>query len=114
VSEHLLGVTDGNELWTDLNRAGLYLGTVWALILAALAIQPLARASIWGRAVFVAGAVYLGLVATWFAFSLDRSVLSNATSERRLWFAQATALVLLAAGVAWTRTHSIAVKLGPR
>ena len=99
---NLLAVSDRGELWSDLNRVGLYLGVAWTLALAALAIWRILGASIGARAVFALGAVYLALVATWFASSFDRGVLSNGTAERRLWLAQAAALVVLAAGVAWS------------
>jgi signal transduction histidine kinase len=104
---NLLAVSDRNDLWTDFNRVGFYLGVVWAFALAALAIWRLVRASTWGRAVFVAGAVYLGLVAAWFASSLDQGVLSNGSLERRLWLAQAAALAVLAVAVAgsWVRSR---------
>ena len=98
---NLLAVSDGAGLWTDLNRVGLYGGIAWALALTVLAAWRLIRASSWARPVFAAGAVYLGLVATWFAASLDQGLLWNGTLETRLWFAQAAALVVLATGVAW-------------
>jgi signal transduction histidine kinase len=98
---NLLAVSDGPGLWTDLNRVGLYVGIAWALALAALAAWRFVRASSWARPVFAAGAVYLGLVATWFAASLDQGLLWNGTLETPLWFVQAAALVALATGVAW-------------
>ncbi len=82
---NLLDVSDRDALWTDLNRVGVYLGVAWAFALAALALVKLARASVWARAVFAAGASYLGLVAAWFASSLDRGALASGTLERRLW-----------------------------
>ena len=91
---------------SDLNRVGLYLGLAWALALAALALVRLARASIWARAVFAAGAAYLLLVAAWFASSFDPGQLSDGTLERRLWLGQAVALVVLAAGIAWSWVRS--------
>jgi signal transduction histidine kinase len=103
---NLLGVSDRSALWTDLNRVGLYLGVGWALALGALAVAKLVRASVWARPVFAAGAVYLGLVAAWFASSLDLGVLSNDTLDRRLWLGQAAALLVLAGGVAWTWLRS--------
>jgi signal transduction histidine kinase len=103
---NLLDVWDRGALWTDLNRIGLYLGIGWALALAALVVAKLVRASVWARPVLAAGAVYLGLVAAWFASSLDRGVLSNDTPERRLWLGQAAALLVLAGGVAWTWVRS--------
>jgi signal transduction histidine kinase len=103
---NLLGIWDHAELWTDLNRAGLYLGITWALALAALALVKALRASMLARTVVAAGAVYLGLVAVWFASSLDRGVLSSDTLERRFWLGQAVALLVLAGGVAWIWVRS--------
>jgi signal transduction histidine kinase len=103
---NLLGISDREALWTDLNRVGVYLGVGWALGLTALALVKLARASVWARAVFAAGASYLGLVAAWFASSFDRGALAGGALERRLWLAQAAALFVLAAGVAWSWVRS--------
>ena len=103
---NLLAVSDHTELWADLNRVGLYLGLGWALAIAALAVVKLVRAGVWARPVFAAGAVYLGLVAAWFASSLDRGVLSNETLDRRLWLGQAAALLVLAGAVAWSWVRS--------
>jgi signal transduction histidine kinase len=99
---NLLTVTDRSDTWADLNRAGLYLGLGWAFALAALTTSRFVRASAGSRAVFAAGSCYLALVAAWFGYSLDRGVLSNGTAERRLWLAQAAALLVLVAGVAWS------------
>jgi signal transduction histidine kinase len=103
---NLLAFSDRSELWTDLNRVGLYLGLVSAVFLAALAIVRLVRASTWARAVFAVGAAYLGFVAAWFFSSLDRGQFSNGSLERRLWLAQAAALAVLAGGVAWNWVRS--------
>jgi signal transduction histidine kinase len=100
--DNLLSVSNRGELSADLTRVGLYLGIAWALALAALAFWRVARASVPARAVFAAGAVYLGLVAAWFAASLERGELSNDALERRLWLGQAAALIVLAAGVTWS------------
>ena len=98
---NLLAVSDDPGRWADLNRVGLYGGILWALALTLLAASRLMRASSWARPVFAAGTVYLGLVAIWFAASLDQGLLWDSTLEMRLWFAQAAALVVLATGVAW-------------
>ena len=103
---NLLAVSDNEALSSDLNRVGVYLGLAWALALAALALVRLARASIWARAVFASGAAYLLLAAAWFASSFDPGQLSDGTLERRLWLGQAVALVVLAAGVAWSWARS--------
>jgi signal transduction histidine kinase len=103
---NLIRVSDGGGLYADLNEVGLYLGVAWALALATLAAYRLVGGSIWARAIFAAAAAYLVLVAAWFASSLDRRVLWNGMLEQRLWLGQAVALVVLAAGVAWTWVRS--------
>ena len=52
--------------------------------------------------VVLAGCLYLSLVAAEFVVSLRRGFLSNDPLDRRLWSAEAVALVLLAAAVAWS------------
>jgi signal transduction histidine kinase len=99
---NLLAVSDRNDLWTDLNRAGLYLGLAWALALASLILVRITHASNWARPIVAAGVAYLTFVAGGIALSLDRGELSNGAMERRLWLVQAAALVVLSAGVAWS------------
>jgi signal transduction histidine kinase len=107
---NLVLVSDRGDLAEDLTRTGLYLGVAWAAGLALLAAWKLTRES--GRAlrtdgpVLAAGGVYLGLVATWYASSLDDAILSGGTLERRLWLGQAAALIALAAAAAWSRARS--------
>jgi signal transduction histidine kinase len=103
---NLVNLADNSEAVRELNRAGVYLGLVWAIALAVLLALKLARRS---RAllrtsgpVLAAGVVYVSLVAAVFAASLDDGLLSNGTLERRLWFGQAIALVLLTLGVGWS------------
>jgi signal transduction histidine kinase len=98
---NLLLISDRSDVWADLNRVGLYIGLAWAIVLAALAALRLVRASSWARAVFAAGTAYLVLVGAWFAASRDRGLLEYGTTERRLWLAQAGALLALMLGVAW-------------
>ena len=85
----------------DLTRAGLYFGVAWAVALAGLAAWKLVRGSRVTRPVTVAAVVYLLLVATTFSISLDRGFVGNGVDERRLWFAQAAALLALASFAAW-------------
>jgi signal transduction histidine kinase len=98
---NLLVVTDHGALADDLIRAGIYLGLAAALGVSALTLVKLARASSAARLMLAAGAVYLGLVAASLAVSLDRGFLTHGTLERRLWLAQAAALVVVAVGVVW-------------
>jgi signal transduction histidine kinase len=53
------------------------------------------------RFVFIPAAAYLAFVVAQDAAFLDRGFLFNGTLERRLWLAQAAALVALATAVAW-------------
>ena len=99
---NLVLVADRGGLAEDLTRAGVYVGVAWALALALLAVLVLVRASSAARSVLAAGTAYLGLVAAMDAIWLDRGVLANAALERRLWLAQAVALVALVLGVAWS------------
>jgi signal transduction histidine kinase len=96
---NLLAVADRATFASDLTRAGIYLGVVWALALTALSTLRLRRAAT--RPVVVAGTAYLVLVTATFAVSLDRGSLSNGTLERRLWLGEAAALVGMTAAVAW-------------
>jgi signal transduction histidine kinase len=99
---NLVLVADRAELADDLTRIGVYLGVGWAVALAALATMRLARGTVATRPVFAAGVAYLCFLAATFAVSLDRGFLSNGTVERRLWIAEAIALVALALGVGWS------------
>ena len=104
--ENLVLVDGSVGRFEDLNQAGIDLGLVWALGLAALLIVRLLRSTtalrrlIWP--VVVAATVYLGLVAADFAHSLDRGLLSNDATDVDLRLAQAAALLAVSLGVAWT------------
>ena len=104
--ENLVLVDGSVGRFEDLNQAGIDLGLVWALGLAALLIVRLLRSTtalrrlIWP--VVVAATVYLGLVAADFAHSLDRGLLSNDATDVDLRLAQAVALLALSLGVAWS------------
>ena len=95
----------------ELNRIGVYAGLAWSLALIALLTVRLARSTpalrrlVWP--IVVAAAVYLGAVAGDFAHSLDRGMLGNDQTDRRLWLAEGVALVALALGVlgGWVRRH---------
>jgi hypothetical protein len=98
---NLLLVSDMGGLAEDLTRAGVYVGVVWALALAGLALLRLLLAPNAVRPILAAGAAYLGLVAAMFVVSIDRGFLSPTTVERRLWLMQAAALVAIVLGVSW-------------
>ena len=82
--------------WTV--AAIVLIATRWALSSAARqrATAPL----------LVAGSLYLALVAADFAVSTSRGYLSNGPTDQRLWLGQAVALILLVAGVGWTRVRA--------
>ncbi len=89
-----------------LTRAGVYVGLAWVTVVIGLLGQRLACASVAMRGlvapVWVAGGLYLSMVAAEFVVSLHRGFLSNDPLDRRLWSAQAVTLVLVAAAVAWS------------
>jgi signal transduction histidine kinase len=99
---NLLALADDGGLADDLTRAGIYLGFVWAVVLALLMLVRLVRASSARRGLLVAGAGYMSVVAWAFAASFDRGFLWNGTLERRLWWAEAGLLVAIAMTVAWS------------
>jgi signal transduction histidine kinase len=89
----------------SLNRAGIYLGLTWSLLVILLAAGDLVRATPARRRlaapVVIAGCAYLGLVAAGFAHSLHRGFLGNDGLDRRLWLGEAAALCILSLAVAW-------------
>ena len=94
-------IADHPSAAEGLTEAGVYLGLVWALVVSALVTLRLVGASPSARPLFAAGTVYLALTAATFAVSLDRGFVTNGPFERRLWLAQAAALVALTASVGW-------------
>lgn len=100
----LFAVGNRAALATDITRAGLCLGIAWALALAVLVARRFSRRAT--RAVAAPAAVYLALVAAELGAWLEEGLLANGTLERRLWLAQALALIGVAAGVAWERVRA--------
>jgi len=103
----------------SLNRAGIYVGLTWTLLVIVLAAAGLARATPARRRlaapVAVAGCAYLGLVAADFAHSLHRSFFPDGL-DRRLWLGEAAALCVLSLAVVWAwvrarRTRSALAQL---
>ncbi len=90
-------------------RTGAALQMAWSLAMVVLAIRRLLRSSPvlrrWKWPVLVAGAGYLGFVAADSERQLIRPVLGYDAWDRRLWFAEASAIVAIGAGVAlgWLR-----------
>ncbi len=103
---NLLLIDGSTSLYQALTRAGIYLGLAWTTAAFALVGWRLARSTAAMRGVIapvvLAGCLYLSLVAAEFVVSLRRGFLSNDPLDRRLWSAEAVALVLLAAAVAWS------------
>jgi len=103
---NLLLVGGGSSgAYGSLNRAGIYLGLIWSLLVILLAAGDLVRATQARRRlaapVAVAGCAYLGLVAADFAHSLHRGYLGNDGLDRRLWLGEAAALCALSLAVIW-------------
>ena len=118
---NLLLVAGGSSsAYGSVNRAGVYLGLAWSLLVILLAAGGLARSTPARRRqaapVVVAGCAYLGLVAADFARSLHRGFLGTDGLDRRLWLGEAAALCVLSLAVVWAwvrarRTRSALARL---
>ena len=113
-ADNLLLVTDDASRSADLSSLGVRAGLVWSAVATATVLWRLARASTARRLVVgwvaLPGAAGLAVVATSYAVSLDRGFVGTTALDRRLWLAEAAALVALAAAAAWgllrsRRTH---------
>jgi signal transduction histidine kinase len=94
----------------DLGRGGLLVAGVWAATFAAVALLRLARSS-WARRwveipVLVPAAIAVAVFGARALHGRERGFLSNDPTDRALLAAEAAALVLVAAGVAWTRVRA--------
>ncbi len=116
----LLAGGGSSGAYGSLNRAGIYLGLTWSLLVILLAAGDLIRSTPARRRlaapVIVVGCAYLGLVAADFAHSLPRGFLGNDGLDRRLWLGEAAALCVLALAVIWAwvragRTRSALARL---
>jgi signal transduction histidine kinase len=99
---NLLLVDGGTGAYAAVERWGLRLGIAWTLLLVAAAAVRLARGPWRNALVIVPTVVYV--TAQGLAFLRSRR--GNEISDVRLWRAQAIALLLLAAGVAWSLHRS--------
>ena len=103
---NLLLVHGSATVYRQLNRAGIYLGLVWAVLALGLLAGRLVRSSVAVRRqlapVLAAGCAYLALVTADFAVSVPRGYLSNDPIDRRLWLGEAGAVALLTLGLAWS------------
>src|SRR5262249_25124160 len=117
----LLAGGGSSGTYGSLNRAGIYLGLTWSLLVILLAGGDLIRATPARRRlaapVVVAGCAYLGVVAADFAHSLHRGYLGNDVLDRGLWLGEAAALCALSLAVIWAwvrawRTRSALAGLG--
>ena len=104
--QNLLLVYASPGLYRGLNRAGVYLGLAWTLLVLALVGWRIARSTPALRRLIVpvlaAGGLYIALVAADFAASLSRGYPSNDPLDRSLWAGEAAALVLIVLAVAWS------------
>lgn len=103
---NLLLAGDGsNGTYGSLNRAGIYLGLTWTVLVILLAAGDLVRSTQARRRLaaplVLAGCAYLGLVAADFTHSLHRGFLGNDGLDRGLWLGEAAALCALSLAVAW-------------
>jgi signal transduction histidine kinase len=102
---NLLLVAGRGSAYGSVNRAGVYLGLTWSLLVILLAAGGLVRSTPARRRqaapVVVAGCAYLGLVAADFARSLHRGFLGSDGLDRRLWLGEAAALCVLSLAVVW-------------
>jgi signal transduction histidine kinase len=118
---NLLLVAGGSSsAYGSVNRAGVYLGLAWSLLVILLAAGGLVRSTPARRRqaapVVVAGCAYLGLVAADFARSLHRGFPGTDGLDRRLWLGEAAALCVLSLAVVWAwvrarRTRSALARL---
>src|SRR6185312_10556474 len=118
---NLLLVAGGSSnAYGSVNRAGVYLGLAWSLLVILLAAGGLVRSTPARRRqaapVVVAGCAYLGLVAADFARSLHRGFLGDDRLDRQLWLGEAAALCVLSLAVVWAwvrarRTRSALARL---
>ena len=103
---NLLLVHGSATLYRQFNRVGVYVGLAWAVLVLALLVARVARASFPVRRrlvpVLIPGCAYLGFVAADFVASMHRGYLSNDPIDRRLWLGQAAALTLVALAPAWS------------
>jgi signal transduction histidine kinase len=116
----LLAGGGSSGAYGSLNRAAIYLGLTWSLLLILLAAGDLIRSTPARRRlaapVVAAGCAYLGLVAADFAHSLHRGYLGNDALDRQLWLGEAVALCILSLAVTWAwararRTRSALARL---
>jgi signal transduction histidine kinase len=103
-ANNLVAVSSNPDLRRWLDRAGLRIGVGWALALVVLAAWRVARSTPAARRlktpVLLAAVGYLGAVAISYIHLLDADGVFNDTFGRRVWLVQATALTILALGVA--------------
>jgi signal transduction histidine kinase len=103
---NLLLIDGSFTVYRRLNHFALYLGLAWSVLVLALLVWRLARATPARRLrqapVLISGCAYLGLVAADLATSLSRGYLSNDPIDRKLRLAQAAAIVAMTLALAWS------------
>ena len=101
--ENLLAVSDRGSAAATVTRIGLVAGALWAVALAVLCLSRLRSAHGLRRPLLAAGIAYLALVAAQLALSVQPGLVEVGAAGRRLWLGQATALLVLAGVVGWSR-----------
>jgi signal transduction histidine kinase len=108
---HIGGSTGANQTTA---RVGLWLVLGWAIVAVALLGWRIASADDARRrftaAVLAPAAIYLALVAGDAAHGIGRGFESNDPTDRRLWAAQAVALLAMAVGTTWERLRSLRMR----
>jgi signal transduction histidine kinase len=98
------------DAWQAIERTGLALTAVWALLFVLAAAVALARSGparrLLAAPVLVPAATAAGLLGAQAVHGLDRGFLSNDPTDRALWKAVIVAVALTAAGVAWERVRA--------
>lgn len=93
-----------------VTRAGLWLVCAWAVAAVVMLVRRDVRASVPLRRLatpmLAPAALYAALAGAAAAHGIPRGFQSNDPTDRRLWVAQALALVAVAAGSAWDRVRS--------
>ena len=108
--DNLVFVRGAADAEAQITRLAVWIGLGWTLAAVVLIAVRWVRSSAARQRstapVFAAGGLYLALVAADFAVSAGRGYLSNGLADQRLWLAEAIALMLLVAGVGWTRLRA--------
>jgi signal transduction histidine kinase len=107
---NLLLAGGDHAAWTAISQAGLAAAVAWSFAFAAFSLGRLARASAARRRVeapvLLPAAAAIALFGVDCLHGFDRGFTSNDAVDRALRLGEAAALVLVAAGAAWTRVQA--------